>query len=294
MSSPSIIMRKLWKLVFLLLICLPAISMSQTIPVSSNITVSVTSSAETVSTTIPWTDAPPISTQIAADSAASDRPDLMSTVLTYSTLWVVPSPQSTSTSTVISTTWVDTDPQNSQSSIKTAPSTTSTIPFEAPLSVASSAPTITASEKPSKPASSNAPSSTSETPPKPSTDMQDLINKARDDCTEYFGCFAIVMQSDRIKVKEVGASGSVQSVGPGHWSQQLDNQANEYSQRTFEVTIDTPDAGTKSKKCDYRFLSAAPEDIFISLSVTEEEPYYKLEGYNEQYMELFGQDCGLP
>ncbi|WWC66831.1 uncharacterized protein I206_100738 [Kwoniella pini CBS 10737] len=231
--------------------------------------------------------------------------DSTSTTTEYFTSWLNSQQGSTFTDITTNTTWVNDPSQNALSLTDISPTTT--IPFEAPLTVSSSEelstpesnePSISTtmtedSSKSQKPSSTSAETSTSSTekPPKPTTDMQALSDKAREECTEFWGCFAVIQQSDKVKVDEIGVPDPSPRLGPGFWYKKLDNQAPEYNVRSFRISIDVTGKKPQYKECNYTLMTA-PKDIFISVIVTETEPYFELEGMNDKYLKL-GDNCAF-
>ncbi|WVQ62645.1 uncharacterized protein L199_000792 [Kwoniella botswanensis] len=121
--------------------------------------------------------------------------------------------------------------------------------------------------------------------------VDELIEKAKNGCNEYFGCFAIILGFDKVRL-EVSQWEPI--TGPNYWSVKLDNSAQDYSWKSFKILIDGDgDQGLIDKAiCDFS-IRPADKDKFVALIATNSAPYFKLDGANEEYITFKGQSCHL-
>ncbi|WWC99246.1 hypothetical protein V866_006142 [Kwoniella sp. B9012] len=121
--------------------------------------------------------------------------------------------------------------------------------------------------------------------------VDELIEKAKNECNEDFGCFAIILGSDKVRL-EVSQWEPI--TGPNYWSVKLDNSAQDHSWKSFKIFIDGDgDQGLLDKAiCDFS-IRPADKDKFVTLIATNSAPYFKLDGANEEYITFKGQSCHL-
>ncbi|WWD08970.1 hypothetical protein V865_007085 [Kwoniella europaea PYCC6329] len=251
----------------LVLLSLIQVSNSSTIESYTHGTSPVDLPALSYSTTIPWTHANSMSDTTLPSTSTTGRSIDIVDSSDISILPEVTTTTSTAPTMLISeTVWekseVSQPPASSSSSAK-SPKPSSATGTEPPAQTSSPA-EDEAKEK-----------------------VDELIEKAKNECNEYFGCFAIILGSDKVKLEEP-------ITGPNYWSVKLDNSAQDYSWRSFKIFIDGDgDQGLIDKAiCDFS-LRPADRDKFVTLIATDSVPYFTLDVANEEYITFKGQSCHL-